>query len=520
MRAAAASPPPAPAPAAPASLPARLWGLHPLYWGDVRLLGAHLGGAHPSLLLPPSPEVRESALLYGTHPIQKCEVAGVVVRARTMGAKRVLHLDDGTGGLSQAAVFTTHADGSPSQHYLPQLGDIVVVAGKLGMAWRLGALNATCREVRVRVVRRLAHVDDLDAHVLGTLRLHVARYARPLSEWMPHTAGVDAYCAPVLAAMNGQGAAGGPAAPPPADARQPMRPDGGDGGDAASEPSVWQLWLNGKVAGIVEARHPHCGGGAAGGLLHGAGFPGAVSTAEADAGVGADVGDAAAAAASAVAVAVAEAAAGMLPELFTAVDVLPHVRAAGAALRATRAQGAVATTGSAAAVSSPPVASAGAADGPAATAHADAGAELHGVLVALQALVDAGRLFVLPAPPSANQLAAEAAPAAGSRQAAAALLSLHDRLGVVSLRRVLQPGLLACLRSGPPPDRRRKAGAPAGPAVWTTLQFVDALRGRVETARVPVRAVARALEELLLDGSVCLVGPDAFALDAAAGAAV
>lgn len=47
-------------------LPIKFWGLHPLFWCDVRLLAEHFNAG-----LEGSPEIRDSHLLYRTHPIQK-----------------------------------------------------------------------------------------------------------------------------------------------------------------------------------------------------------------------------------------------------------------------------------------------------------------------------------------------------------------------------------------------------------------------------------------------------------------
>ena len=127
-------------PRAPEYLPIAFFGLHPLFWADVRVFAAHIDSMHSS------PEARDTHFLLGLHPIQKCapatmfrrapggrvcathrrtppqphcprrvEVAGVVVGAKLQhgSSKLVLSIDDGTG-VVQAAVYQRPTDaGAP-----------------------------------------------------------------------------------------------------------------------------------------------------------------------------------------------------------------------------------------------------------------------------------------------------------------------------------------------------------------------------------------------------------------------
>ena len=192
-----AAPPPPPR----LLLPARLYGLHPLHSCDVRLLAAHLNS------LVASPEVRDSHFLYGTHPLTRAEVAGVVVRSAQVRERRLLLLDDGTG-LAQASVFETNVDGSPSLLPRARVGDLVVVAGKLANWWRAGRAEDRCTEIRVRALRKLASLDELSSHQLRTMALHVRCYSQPLRVLMPGVPGLDAFTDARMLAGGGGGGGG------------------------------------------------------------------------------------------------------------------------------------------------------------------------------------------------------------------------------------------------------------------------------------------------------------------------
>ena len=166
-------------------LPIVLWGLHPLYWVDARLFAVHVE------TLRTAPSARDSHFL-GEHPISKAEVAGTVVATRLTKNRQILLLDDGTGSV-QVSLYSTLQDGTPTNHYDPRIGDIIEVAGKIINAWKSGTVEEKCREIRVRTIRRLESTDALCLHWLETARLHATQYSKPLSYWLQPTAAVRSF---------------------------------------------------------------------------------------------------------------------------------------------------------------------------------------------------------------------------------------------------------------------------------------------------------------------------------------
>ena len=166
--------------AAPNFLPITLFGLHPLFWADVRLFACHVEN------LSSSPEAHDTHFLLGVHPIQKVELAGFVIGTKMIHAhsRVILSIDDGTGVVQATAYLRD--DSTPAA-----VGDIVAVSGKLAFGWRNGAFNETCREVRVHSLRRLDTSGDLAAHWLETARLHAEQYSRGLRYWLPRHPAVD-----------------------------------------------------------------------------------------------------------------------------------------------------------------------------------------------------------------------------------------------------------------------------------------------------------------------------------------
>jgi hypothetical protein len=234
-------------------LPARLYGLHPLHGCDVRLLAAHLNS------LVASPEVRDSHFLYGTHPLTRAEVAGVVVRSALSRDRRLLLLDDGTG-LAQASVYDTNVDGSPSLLPRADVGDVVVVAGKLASWWRTGRADERCTEVRVRALRKLASLDELSSHQLRTMALHVRCYSQPLRVLMPGIPGLDAFTNPRMLVADGGGGGGGGGGGMQLMARLPDAPTTAatPGNDRTAAPGT-------AAAALRLAPAPAVGGGGGGG---------------------------------------------------------------------------------------------------------------------------------------------------------------------------------------------------------------------------------------------------------------
>lgn len=174
-------------------LPARLWGLHPLFHADVRLLAAHLESSISS-----SPDLTESHFLYETHPIQKAHMVGLVVRTLLSRDRRVLQINDGTG-VAQASLFETNVDGSLTLHLRAEVGDVVVLRGKLATQWKMGKENVKCRELRIRSIRKLGGYDELALQFMHTVREHIDVYRRSLKDLMPRGIdGLDAYTRPDL----------------------------------------------------------------------------------------------------------------------------------------------------------------------------------------------------------------------------------------------------------------------------------------------------------------------------------
>lgn len=500
----------------PPTLPTRFWGAHPLFWADVRLTSTHFGA------LESSPDLPGSHLLYRTHPIQKAELAGRVVLCKLGDSRRTVHIDDGAGGAPvQATIYETNVDGTVSHHFRARVGDLVVVNGKISLGYRVGTLaGERSREVWVRSVRRLADEAELAAHVTHTRALHAAHYRRPLSAWMPGIPGLDAYNSPQLVAAAGGGASASVAAPAPPPA------------DDSNEDDV--LAVVQSVLATLGALHPHC--------------LAAPPERAPDGGGGASRTP------SPTPLAVT-----LLPEVFTARDLLPHVREAPAAAAGTG-------SGSSAAGSSNNNNPGGSTSATNDAADDDGGDDVSKALLlrALRFLVDNGRLYRAPRSAPVNQLAlmdegnagtlsrppssaSSAAPSAppsrkrrrlgdepdgGASAAAAAdddgdddgVVRPDTRLGIVSDELIVRPAVLALLATVP--RGKGAAAAPAAPpaaatppAVWSSRQLLDALHKQGPTARLPVKALKRVLEACASDGLVVVAGPGLFALDAAAAAA-
>lgn len=163
-------------------LPFQFWGLHPLYYADVRMLCAHVERCVSSI----DPGTEQCHILYGQHPITKVEIAGTVTDASLRGGERLAFtVDDGTGAVQCVIFLTNFLDKRPSLHYRPKVGESVVVVGKLGFGFRLGAVADRCREVTVRRIRLAVSEDELPAHWANTMVQHASIYCKPARELMP-----------------------------------------------------------------------------------------------------------------------------------------------------------------------------------------------------------------------------------------------------------------------------------------------------------------------------------------------
>jgi len=161
-------------------LPLRYWAMHPLYMTEVRMLCSHI----ERCLRCADSDRNDFHILYDQHPICKVEIAGTVTNALLREDKIVITVDDGTGAV-QCAIYLRHFDGGPTHHYRPKIGDSVVVAGKLAFGYRPGTFNETSREIWVRNIRLTVSEDELAAHWMETLTLHLSVYSKPCSELMP-----------------------------------------------------------------------------------------------------------------------------------------------------------------------------------------------------------------------------------------------------------------------------------------------------------------------------------------------
>jgi hypothetical protein len=161
-------------------LPLRYWAMHPLYMTEVRMLCSHI----ERCLRCADSDRNDFHILYDQHPICKVEIAGTVTNALLREDKIVIMVDDGTGAV-QCAIYLRHFDGGPTHHYRPKIGDSVIVAGKLAFGYRPGTFNETSREIWVRNIRLTVSEDELAAHWMETLTLHLSVYSKPCAELMP-----------------------------------------------------------------------------------------------------------------------------------------------------------------------------------------------------------------------------------------------------------------------------------------------------------------------------------------------
>lgn len=440
-----------------------------------------------------------------------------MVQVKAGGDRRTFMIDDGTGEV-QASVFHLHADGSVSQHYRAELGDMVVITGKIGFAYKLGSVDSSSvREVRVRTIRRLLHEDELRAHKLHTTRLHKEFYRRPLSAWIPGVPEIEGYDAPADQSVQLISAPGAsPAQEQSLSSVQIDRSPPADSGKttaAAAKADVDKddlMWLlAAKIWGVLQRHHQYFSD---------------------------DDGSAGSSRSSAT-----------LTRMPTEIAQRTNLAAAVQQQQ---------STGSASRPSSPflPL------------AHTFSAKELYPYLLqralddggdmslfgsseeqqkrsvcsALESLLIFGRLFKAPAPPPANQLEvmrSDSLPSTGSFTSGASqparkrarydttsstdtgAIDCDTRFGVLSDQHVIRPAVLALLRDKPATDRRRPESsanyAPGSSPVWSYFQLLDALRQLPETARLSDKALTRVLQQLKEADAVVLVGPSQYALETA-----
>jgi hypothetical protein len=268
MEAPVRSPLQPPVPPFSALLPPGFWGLHSLYWADVRLLAAHIADPPPgspdtaaALITPP--DLRDVHYLYGRHPIHKVEVCGVVVEWFLRGAKRKVLLDDGTG-IIQCGFYLRYPDGSETRFEQVDVGDAVVVTGKLHWGWRDGSLNETVREVQGSTIRKVVGPDELAAHAAATLRLHATVYCRELEAFLPANAlAGTTFGAAAAAGSNGAQAgqassagSGGPGARLLGSDIRMGEPGAGLPASTAAVDEDALHALSAVLASLVSSRHP------------------------------------------------------------------------------------------------------------------------------------------------------------------------------------------------------------------------------------------------------------------------
>lgn len=178
-------------------LPPSLWGMHPLYNADVRLLCVHVGGLQHDPVWSTS-----SHFLHG-HPLLGVEVAGSVTLSTLRGTEQqIFTLDDGTGGSVQASInsrWNPIPGAAGALPYRVSVGDAVVVSGVLGWAYPLQtSSNTQVRELRVQKLRFVnggMGMNELCAWWQTTVRLHAQVYSRRLEDLLPS-------CTPLLPSMR------------------------------------------------------------------------------------------------------------------------------------------------------------------------------------------------------------------------------------------------------------------------------------------------------------------------------
>ena len=84
-------------------LPIMFFGLHPLFWADVRVFAVHIDSLHSS------PEARDTHFLLGVHPIQKCAARAAAARSSVACARWRL-----TATQAPASLFARSPRTSPS----------------------------------------------------------------------------------------------------------------------------------------------------------------------------------------------------------------------------------------------------------------------------------------------------------------------------------------------------------------------------------------------------------------------